>query len=716
VTLTLTSNDPAGPCGAVSSTAVITINPAATVNAGASQTVCASSPAVTLAGSVGGAATNGTWSGGTGAFNPSPTALNAIYTPSAAEIAAGTVTLTLTSSDPVGSCGAVSGTVVITINSAATVNAGTNQTVCASSPAVTLAGNVGGAATNGTWSGGTGTFSPSSTATNATYTPSAAEVAAGTVTLTLTSNDPAGPCGAVSSTVVITFSAAAPVSAGTNQTVCASSPAVTLTGGGITNGTWSGGTGTFSPSTTATNATYTPSAAEIAAGTVTLTLTSNDPAGPCGVASSTVVITIDAAATVNAGTNQTVCASSPAVILAGSVGGAATNGTWSGGTGTFSPSATATNVTYTPSAAEIAVGTVTLTLTSNDPAGPCGVVSNAVVITINPAATVDAGTNQTVCASSPAVTLAGRVGGGVTNGTWIGGTGTFNPGRAATNAIYTPSAAEITAGTVTLTLASDKPAGPCGAVSNAVVITINPAATLDAGTNQTVCASSPDVTLAGSVSGAATNATWSGGTGTFNPGRAATNAIYTPSVAEIAAGTVTLTLTSNDPVGSCGVVSNAMVITIDSPTVIAGADQEIFAWATNQVVLAGEASGAATNVIWSTSGDGVFSLTNKLNTTYSLGTNDMALGGVALTLTSAISEGSCGPADSMNVWFKKLRARHGDTNTVVIEWLNGLELVSADLLPTSSTNWIPRQADSTNGLMLSLQISTTNRQSYFRLK
>ena len=56
-----------------------------------------------------------------------------------------------------------------------------------------LAGSVGGAATNATWSGGTGTFSPSNTATNATYTLSDAEIAAGTVTLTLTSGDPGGP-------------------------------------------------------------------------------------------------------------------------------------------------------------------------------------------------------------------------------------------------------------------------------------------------------------------------------------------------------------------------------------------------------------------------------------------------------------------------------------------------------------------------------------------
>ena len=53
-----------------------------------------------------------------------------------------------------------------------------------------LAGVVGGGATSGTWSGGGGTFSPSASALNATYTPTAAEIAAASVTLTLTTAGP----------------------------------------------------------------------------------------------------------------------------------------------------------------------------------------------------------------------------------------------------------------------------------------------------------------------------------------------------------------------------------------------------------------------------------------------------------------------------------------------------------------------------------------------
>jgi hypothetical protein len=87
----------------------------------------------------------------------------------------------------------VSSAATLTVNPAATVSAGPNQTVCAESPTTTLAGNYGGGASSATWSGGAGTFTPDNTTTNATYTPSVGEIAAGTVTLTLTTDDPSGP-------------------------------------------------------------------------------------------------------------------------------------------------------------------------------------------------------------------------------------------------------------------------------------------------------------------------------------------------------------------------------------------------------------------------------------------------------------------------------------------------------------------------------------------
>src|SRR4030095_15688948 len=132
--------------------------------------------------------------------------------------------------------------------------------------------------------------------------------------------------------------------------------------------------------------------------------------------------------------------------------------TWStSGTGTFNNAASA-NAIYTPSAADITAGSVTLTITSNDPAGPCPAVSDSKILTINPAATVNAGADGVICAGST-YTLAGTSGGSTTLITWTSsGTGTFNDNNLLT-ATYTPSAADITAGSITLTITTNNPAG-----------------------------------------------------------------------------------------------------------------------------------------------------------------------------------------------------------------------------------------------------------------
>lgn len=111
--------------------------------------------------------------------------------------------------------------------------------------------------------------------------------------------------------------------------------------------------------------------------------------------------------------------------------------------------------------------------------------------------------------------------------------------------------------------------GPsCNDAVDTVDLTVSPQAVANAGADAEVCASDPDVTLNGSLSGAALSGTWSGGTGTFNPNANTLNAIYTPSAAEIMAGSVTLTLTTNDPAGSCGPANDQMMITINPNPVV----------------------------------------------------------------------------------------------------------------------------------------------------
>jgi len=107
-----------------------------------------------------------------------------------------------------------------------------------------------------------------------------------------------------------------------------------------------------------------------------------------------------------------VCASIGSVTLNGSVGGRATGGTWSGGAGgVFSPSPADLHATYAPSAADVAAGLVTLTLTTNDPSGPCGAVSDQVVITLDsPSVTV---ADRVTCSGISPVTLSASVSRGI---------------------------------------------------------------------------------------------------------------------------------------------------------------------------------------------------------------------------------------------------------------------------------------------------------------
>lgn len=499
------------------------------VNAGADVTVCANGATVNLNGSVT-VAGGGVWSGGSGTFSPNANALNATYTPSPAEVALGTVTLTLTSTQN-GLCNPVSDQMTITIIAAPVADAGSDLFVCSNNANVQLGGSVAGAG-GGQWSGGAGSFTPSIASLNAVYTPTPAEIAAGTLTLTLTTIGN-GNCTPVSDNVLITFTAAPTAEAGSGGVFCANNANIQLNGSvTVANGgAWSGAQGTFSPNANSLNAVYTPSVGELAAGSVTLTLSTTGNNG-CTSVSDQVTYTFTPAPTANAGVDLNSCANNATVQLNGAVT-IATGGLWTGGTGGFVPNNATLNATYTPSAAEIAAGSATLTLTTVGN-GLCNAVNDQVVITIAPSPIVDAGAPIAVCANNANAQLNGSVL-NASGGVWSGA-GTFSPSNTNLNAIYTPTAAEVASGVAIVTLTSTG-MGLCNAVSDNVTITFTPAPVVDAGASQTLCANNANVQLAGSVSGA-TGGAWSGGAGTFAPNANTLNAVYTPSTAEITASSL----------------------------------------------------------------------------------------------------------------------------------------------------------------------------------
>lgn len=454
-----------------------------------------------------------------------------------------TTTYTVTGKSNTSACGGDAiATALVTVNTKPII-AVNDQTICLGESAK-LNGSVTGGVTGGRWIGGNGTFTPNRTTMNASYKPTAAEEAAGTISLTLESDEPKAPCVKDSKQMTITIVPAVTSDAGPDQTIC-EGQTVTLSGvfgGAATGGSWGGGTGTYAPSNTDPKAVYTPSAADIAAGKVTLKFTvTNGSNATCPGGMDNMDIIIDKMPTVSAGADQTICFGESAT-LGGSVGGSATGGTWTGGAGVFTPNNTTLTAKYTPSAAEMAAGTVTLTLTTTGD-GKCPAKDSKTTITINPVATVEAGPDQKICVGG-SVTLAGVVGGGAVSGSWSGGTGIYAPNSSTSNATYTPSKAEETAGKVILKFTTNDPPGPCPAVDDIMTINIDQKPVAIAGESRSVCAGQV-IQLSGKVTGAATAGTWSGGKGTYTKNNTDLTGTYTPTPQEIAAGKVTLILTTN---------------------------------------------------------------------------------------------------------------------------------------------------------------------------
>lgn len=139
---------------------------------------------------------------------------------------------------------------------------------------------------------------------------------------------------------------------------------------------------------------------------------------------------------------------------------------WStSGSGTFSNS-TILNPVYTPSAGDIADGQVTLTVAATGVSGTS--VDNMILAFMDPA-TANAGANGYTCESGYYV-HSGASASNYNSVYWTtSGTGTFNNINQL-NPVYTPSAADADAGSVTLTLNAVNLG--CGNTSSAITLTI----------------------------------------------------------------------------------------------------------------------------------------------------------------------------------------------------------------------------------------------------
>ncbi|PLX03237.1 MAG: hypothetical protein C0594_10725, partial [Marinilabiliales bacterium] len=652
VILTISTDDPTGPCSAAYDFTEITVLPGIYVDAGENVTVCANNATIDLDGNISGSTNTGEWtSSGTGTFSPSEFDMAASYIPSSADTAAGTISLVLNSTNN-GICDIVRDTVFVTITSSPVVQAGTDQVACANNADILLNGIVSSSSGTAEWStSGSGSFMPNSHTLCATYIPSNADTALGGVTLYLQSTNNGG-CLAVKDSLELEITPAPYVFAGDDQTVCANNANIQLEGiayGATNTAVWScNGTGQFVPDSSNLQAMYIPSGQDTITGTIEFILTPTN-IGTCNSVSDTMILTIEEGIYVNAGQDLTTCANEDILDLSGVVFGNTNTGIWSStGTGNFSNDTDLSSV-YTLSADDTLSSSLALILESTNNALCLAVYDTIDVTVVKPGIYAEAGSDISVCANNASADLSGSISGGTQTGYWTtNGTGIFSPDSSSLSATYIPSALDTITGDVMLTLVTTNN-GLCFEVRDSLNLEITPAPYVYAGDTIYVCITNPIADLNGIVSAGASQGEWQTlGTGTFSPDNTSLVTSYIPSDQDTADGSVLVILTSTDN-NNCNVVSDtAIIIFTPAPTVYAGEDQVLCA--SNPVQFEGVVNGTPGTGVWLTNGTGTFVPDNaSLDGQYIFSTADTTAGNLMFVLESTNVGGCLVERDTMYV-------------------------------------------------------------------
>lgn len=301
-----------------------------------------------------------------------------------------------------------------------------------------------------------------------------------------------------------------------------------------------------------------------AAGTYTIVNTITGFGCPTTTDTSVVVI---AEQSIDAGVALSTCTGLGALIQGTATGPNSNNVIWSGGTGVFS-NFTNDTAYYNPSLNDAGLGFVNLVLTMNG-TPTCPTIFDIVPLTVELGAIASAGVDVNICGGGGApIILNGNVSGLGTSGTWsTNGSGSFGDATALST-VYTPSAADLTNGSVVIYLTTDDPAGNCPPAIDSLVATFSTQATLNVQFQNTICAGT-NVNLNVAATGSISAYQWTtpNGTGTFtNPTSA--NAQYTPSAADIAAGSVIFIVNGTAPAPCNNVSATDTIQIIPAPTAV----------------------------------------------------------------------------------------------------------------------------------------------------
>ncbi|MDY0276421.1 MAG: hypothetical protein RBR42_13500, partial [Desulfomicrobium sp.] len=633
----------------ISNPALVTVNPSSTADAGVDASIC-SNESHPLSGS----ATNYSsllWTtSGTGAFN-NPTTLTPIYTPSAADILAGTVDLTLNaySATP---CPSSSSTMTLTIYTVpTTANAGMDQTTCGNATplSVNMAANTPTMGT-GAWSlitATAGALTPNIT-NAASPTTSISNLGFGTavgdVTYTFRWTISNVTCAPSTSDVDVTLEHCCPLTFNENITVCeaTSNNSVDVLNGENSPGGFNltlnqtpvsgplhGGTFIWSSGTTFN---YTPALAFT--GTDRVIVEWCDDATSSCCTNDTIFITVSPLA--NAGADQTLCDNSYAVLTGNVVPGATVLWTQVSG-----PSA----LLYLPT------NSSTIAFNMNQPGdyvfnylltnGAC-VTSDQVTITKqNPPSPPFAGIDQELCSSSTTATLTGNTPTyGI--GEWIQVDG---PNTATIPAGNPTTVSGLIAGTYTF--AWEIANGDCTPVRDLVNVTLYEPCDVDAGIDATICEGSTFTLNPITATNCGTLGWGTNGDGYFDNALLLTP-VYTPGPQDIIDGSVVLFI---DCASCCEIPCppdhDEMLLTITKePVANAGPDATI---CNGSTYLLNDASTTnAINILWTSPTAGTFSPdATTLAASYTPTAADISAGNVTLTLTA--TNPTCSFSNSDNI-------------------------------------------------------------------
>jgi hypothetical protein len=284
---------------------------------------------------------------------------------------------------------------------------------------------------------------------------------------------------------------------------------------------------------------------------------------------------------------------------------------------------------------------VTLTLTAAS-AGPCVSATDAMVLNISRQAIVSAGTDATICETGTYI-LGTSTGVYTTSLVWTtSGTGTFS-NFATLHPVYTPGAADITAGTVTLTLTGQS-ALPCVSSADAMILNIVPIPVANAGQDATICETSTSFICNATASNYTSYYWETTGTGIFS-NNYILNPVYIPSQADVDAGCIYLILhlTGNLP---CEEVTDTMRLCISRiPLANAGPDDMICKG--TEYLLSGTSALYYGNIVWTTSGTGLFNNSNILHPVYTPSVADINAGSVILTMNLIANSPCQNSSDAM---------------------------------------------------------------------